>query len=155
MFTFEAASRCHLRINQWKNNTLAKIFTLHTASAYGITQNQKRCSCKAMQFPNFHFNSDTAHKRTMKKKKMKKKKKLMEKNEKRFKSWKTYQNCYVCLCVYMFKRNKAFMSLGACENLINSPYTHELFKHFHVLLEKFCFAFCSLSTAAAAVQIAN
>ena len=70
----------------------------------------------------------------------------MEKNENRFKSWKTYQNCSLYIHV---GRNKAFMSLGACENLINSLQKSELFKHFHVLLEKFCFAFSR--TAAAAV----
>lgn len=70
-----------------------------------------------------------------------KKKNLMEKNENRFKSWKTYQNCSLYVHV---GRNEAFMSLGACENLINSLQKEEkseLFKHFHVLLEKFCFAF--------------
>lgn len=70
----------------------------------------------------------------------------MEKNENRFKSWKTYQNC----SLYMFShvgRNKAFMSLGACENLINSLQKSELFKHFHVLLEKFCFAFSHSSSS--------
>lgn len=57
---------------------------------------------------------------------------------------------HIRIALYMFShvgRNKAFMSLGACENLINSLQKSELFKHFHVLLEKFCFAFSHSSSS--------
>lgn len=129
----------------WKKsgkNTLKKI-------ALSFTSPKKRCwcSCKTgIKQCNSQIFISIVNRHKSWEEWTNKKKSLMEKNENRFKSWKTYQNC----SLYMFShvgRNKAFMSLGACENLINSLQKSELFKHFHVLLEKFCFAFSHSSSS--------